>query len=399
MRRLLPTLLLSAIAIAASAELPTTGYYRVQNQTTTRYVYVRDNKGRIDVGATTADYDAIWLIKDDERPHYDASGIIYLNRRSANGNEYDLEAQGTSVHELISMYPSIYEITPGTFRIGGTSNGLTKFLSDGEANLDVERSFLRDAGGASAQTRQQWSVFPVADSYFGIIPAVSSAATGKGYATFYADFPYATLSQGMKLYAVVKVGDGQAALREVEGIIPNATPLVIEVSGSTASDNRLDIGGTATATAPADNMLVGVYFNNTYSRSHWNVVEYDPATMRVLGLTSDGQPGFITAGSDLKYIAANTAYLSVPAGTDAELRLVSEDEFSSINEVSADRKLKVAVHGLTVTVSGASRVEIVNLAGRTVANATVSTGAATFTLPAHGIYLLRTPGAVSKLTL
>ena len=46
-----------------------------KNQTTKRYTYVRDNKGRIDVGATTADYDAIWLIKDDERPHYDPSGV------------------------------------------------------------------------------------------------------------------------------------------------------------------------------------------------------------------------------------------------------------------------------------------------------------------------------------
>lgn len=107
MNKFLPVLLLSVISLPAAAALPPTGYYRVQNQTTKRYTYVRDNKGRIDVGATTADYDAIWLIKDDERPHYDPSGIIRLIQKG--GSRYDIEAQGTSVYDLIEMLPSIYE--------------------------------------------------------------------------------------------------------------------------------------------------------------------------------------------------------------------------------------------------------------------------------------------------
>ena len=148
MNKFLPVLLLSVISLPAAAALPPTGYYRVQNQTTKRYTYVRDNKGRIDVGATTADYDAIWLIKDDERPHYDPSGIIRLIQKG--GSRYDIEAQGTSVYDLIEMLPSIYDVNGQHYRIGGTSNGMTKYLCDGEANLEKELSFPRDAGGTAA---------------------------------------------------------------------------------------------------------------------------------------------------------------------------------------------------------------------------------------------------------
>lgn len=430
MRKLLPALLLTLTATPlTSGELPSTGYYRVQNRTTTRYAYVRDNKGKIDYGATTADYDAIWLIKGEERTHYDPSCIIYFNHRS--GYEYDLEAQGTSVYEIIDMLPHIYAVGD-YYKIGGTASGTTKYLSDGESNLYIERSFPRDAGGDAAKERQKWDIYPVADSYFGIMPTVTVEG-GKGYATFYADFPYAMQSQGMKAYAVVKVGYGQAAIREVSGTIPNATPLLVEVSGATASDNRLAIGGAPTATPPADNQLVGVYFQNTHSRAHWNVVEYDPTTMRVLGLTADGQPGFITAGSDLAYIDANTAYLVVPEGTDAELRIVLEDQFtipdpdpepdpdpdpdpepdpdpdpdpnpdpdpdpdpSGINEAPADASgVSIAIDGLTVSVKAHGVAEIYDITGRKVASLPAGGGCAT--VPHSGIYLLRTPAAVSKL--
>lgn len=406
--RKLHTALLLLLALSASAADPETGYYRVQNRTTTRYVYVRDNKGRIDVGATTADYNSIWLIKDDERPHYDPSGIIHIVHKESNA--YDLEAQGTSVYNLIEMLPHIYRPNNDYYKIGGTSNGTTKYLSDGESNIYIEQSFPSDANSSEAAIlRQRWDIFPVADSYFGIRPAIE--AGGRRYATFYADFPYAATAAGMKFYAVVRVGYGQAAISEVSGTVGNATPLLVELAGATAADNTLSIGGTPTATVPEGNMLVGVYFKNTSSAAHRNVVAYDPATMRVLGVTSDGKPGFITA-TGLSYVDANTAYLSVPEGTDAELRLVAESEFtipdpdpdpdpdpSGINSVNADGSgVTVTVDGLAVTVVSPTAVAIYNIAGRTVA--TLPAGGGTATIPAHGIYLLRTAAAaVHKLIL
>lgn len=406
MKKLLPFLLISAVSIPSEAALPASGYYRVQNSTTSRYVYVRDNKGDIDVGATTADYDAIWLLKDVERIHYDASGIIRLNHK--NGNEYDIESQGTSVYKLIEMYPHIYDRGNGLYKIGGTAHGTTKYLSDGEGNLDKERSFPRDGGGAQAVQRQNWKIMPVEQSYFGIKPSARTS-DGKYYGTIYADFPFTTLSDGMKIYVVTKSGNGMAAIKEVKGRVPVASPLLIECAGATPADNKLSIGGNPDANI-SGNTLTGVYFNNTDSKKHWNVVEYDPQTMRVLGVTSDGKAGFVTAGADLKYIPANTAYLKVPAGTASELRLVSEEEFESaaIDDITADHTadIDIKINGLDVTlsasgnVSSALEIEIIDVAGHVVATGALNASSScTITLPAHGLYILRTPSGARKFLL
>ena len=336
----------------------------------------------------------------EERTHYDASGIIRLIHHS--GSEYDIEGQGTSVYSLIDMYPRIYEMTAGVYKIGGTAHGTTKYLSDGESNLDEEISWPRDAGGAGATQRQRWSIFPVADSYFGIKPTVE--VNGTYYATIYGDFPFSTQSAGMKLYTVTKTGQGMAAVHEITGTVPQATPLLVECKGATPSDNRLNIGATPTATING-NLLNGVYFENTFDKRHWNTVNYDKETMRVLGLTASGEPGFITAGDDLKYIPANTAYIKVQPGTDAELRIVSEEEYEQsagieITTADADTPVvSITVEGLTVSLSCTDadvEVEILDLAGHTVARAVTPS---VVTLSAHGLYIVRTPAGSRKLLL
>lgn len=405
MNKILSSTLLSIITLTSYAAQPESGYYRVQNIATQRYVYVRDNTGEVNVGATTADYDAIWLIMGEERTHYDASGIIRLKHK--DGYEYDIEGQGTSVYNLIEMYPCIYEISEGVYKIGGTAKGVTKYLSDGESNLDEELSFPRDAGGTSAVQRQRWSIRPVSESYFGISPTVES--NGTYYATFYGDFPFSTKSTGMKLYTITKVGHGMAAVKEVTGTVPEATPLLIECKSSQVEGNLITIGETPTATI-GDNQLIGVYFNNTlYKNSHWNVVNYDKNTMRVLGTTTDGKPGFVTASSDLKYITANTAYISVPEGSEAEFTLVSEEEydsFAAIEGISADdaNAIGVSADGLNVTVTSATsapvKVCVADIAGHVLGNVSVSASApATIALPKHGIYIVHAAGTTRKLKL
>jgi hypothetical protein len=404
MNKILSTALISVISLTSYAAQPETGYYRVQNIATKRYVYVRDNKGEVNVGATTADYDAIWLIMGEERTHYDASGIIHLNHRS--GYEYDIESQGTSVYNLIKMWPCIYEMTEGVYKIGGTAKGTTKYLSDGESNLDEELSFPRDAGGSSATQRQRWSIVPVAESYFGISPTVD--CNGTYYTTFYGDFPFSTKSEGMKLYAITKVGHGMAAVKEVKGTVPAATPLLVECKSKEVESNLITIGGEATDTV-SGNRLIGVYFNNTYDEIHWNVVEYDKNTMRVLGTTAEGKPGFVTASDDLKYITANTAYISVPEGSDAEFALVSEDEYDSFSAIEgvyydAAGAVSVSVNGLeltlTSTASAPVKVSVADIAGRVVSNITVSAAApATVALPGHGVYVVHSADTTRKLKL
>ena len=49
--------------------------------------------------------------------------------------------------------------------------------------------------------------------------------------------------------------------------------------------------------------------------------------MRVLGTLSDGSLGFVTA--DIQYLPANKAYLKVPAGSAKEIRIITEEEYST----------------------------------------------------------------------
>ena len=63
------TLLLSSLlsVTAAFAQLNGDGYYRVHNKVTERYVYVTDDKGKLDYATTSADMYAIQLWKDFEK--------------------------------------------------------------------------------------------------------------------------------------------------------------------------------------------------------------------------------------------------------------------------------------------------------------------------------------------
>lgn len=334
-RVLFPALMLSmAIGIQAGTSPITTGYYHVQNASTKRYVYVRDDYGAVNEAATTADYDAIWLLSGEERPHYDPSGIIYID--VIEGNKCNMKAQGTSVYDLLSIYPDIVPspVENGIYKIGGSAKGITKYLSDGESNLDEEMSFLRDAGGTSAKDRQRWMFHPVANIPFGIKPTVTTA-DGRKFASFFADFPITAKSAGVKIYAITRTANGYAAYTQVNGTVAAGTPVIIECPTSAPESNLITIGGSGST--PAQNALVGVYFQNTYAKGpHWDVVNNDPSTMRVLGKTASGEIGFVT--SSAKYIDPNTGYLRVQPGTPSEVRIVTEQEFdiSGIDEIIGD---------------------------------------------------------------
>ena len=58
--------------------------------------------------------------------------------------------------------------------------------------------------------------------YFGIKPEVTSGR--EGICHILCRLPYTTQSEGMKMYTVVKTGNGMAALREATGVIPEALP-------------------------------------------------------------------------------------------------------------------------------------------------------------------------------
>lgn len=114
-------------------------------------------------------------------------------------------------------------------------------------------------------------------------------------------------------------------LEEITGTVPAGTPVIMECSTNAPSTNRLNVGGTAPQIS--DNKLNGVYFNCSLG-GHINRIEYDKATMRVLGICSDGSLGFITDES-LDYIPANSCYIRVDKGSPDEYKFVSAAEFQA----------------------------------------------------------------------
>ena len=313
---LLATLALTSIA--SLAEVNGDGYYRIQNYKTTRYVYVTDNKGRLDYATTTADMGAIELWLGLDKAACDPATVCYV--KSISGSQYDVQAQGTGIYEIISTYVKLRKNSDGTYLAYGEKSGMTKYLGDGEKG-DCDRGVM--SSEVSGDYRKWW-IKPINtdDNYFGV--KADLAVGGKHYRSFYTEFPYSFASSGMKAYYISKVDNGMAVMKELTDGVPGGTPVFIETSSDQPVNCKLNIGGVS-GSNPSDNKLTGVYFNTYNGPSHTNRVAYNPNTMRVLGKTSDGKLGFITAVLD--YIPANSSYLKVAAGTAAELKIVTEAEY------------------------------------------------------------------------
>lgn len=304
--------------VSAFAQLNGDGYYRLQNYMSKRYAYVTDDKGSLNYTATTADMNAIQLWKGFEKASSDPATVIYL--KNVDSNKYDIQAQGTGLYAMLQSHITIRAASNGTYYAYATSSGLTKYLGDGE-KADCDDGVL--SGETSGQWRC-WYITPVdasGSNYFGVKAEISVG--GSYYQPFYTSFPYSFVSSDMKAYYISKVDNGMAVMKEITGTIPAATPVFIKASSADPANNKLNIGGSAGAVA--GNLLKGVYFNNSM-KTHYNRVAYDASTMRMLGVTSDGSIGYVTASID--FVPANVSYLSVPAGTPAELKIVTEEEYN-----------------------------------------------------------------------
>lgn len=396
MKSILTTFFASAVALSSFAGVHEgEGYYRVQNFLTERYIYVTDNRGSLNMQATTAELGAIEIWKGYEKTISDPATVIYVKDLDGKGRDFDLQTQGTGVKTIIDYPVSIIEnasTKPLTHRIFGRNSGLTRYIGDGTGSPAVIKN---ERGYASSQLQPNdkanfWILHKITtdgNQYFGVDPEINVG--GDYYTTIFAGFPFSTASDGMKAYYVSKVGNGMAALKEISGTVPTGTPVIIKCSASTPSGNRLNIGGSASAIS--GNRLGGVYFNNT-SLKHKNQTPYDKETMRVLGTLSDGTVGFVT--SDIKFLPRNKAYLTVPAGSPAEIRLVSEEEFdkSAIITVKTD-KVSMRIEGMTLYVDGDAAVEVYTVTGQLVRRGRFSS----LQLPAPGIYIVKSGATVAKL--
>ena len=347
------TAILALIAIPTIAQISGDGYYRIQNNGSERYITITDNVlNNISTSSTIIDYGNITTWYWDNIKSNPAS-IIYIK---AVGSEYDISAQGISVHDITGgkayvqlnqrgSDKSIYLIQASATQ-GGVS--VSKTLYDGSTTDEYD--YVNDDGKT---THQYWRIKPVNtdDNYIGITPTVQ---TNDGwYGTIYASFPFKLVSSGMTAYYVDGVQTGQFQLKEVtDEVKPAATPMIIKCSTNDAAQNKI-LPVDAATTAPTDNKLSGTYFASSL-RNHVVRVEFDKNTMRVLGKDASGNLIFTEAESSYltksKYIPKNTAYLYDASGLSGDYVLVSRDTYSGITNIEATPQ-ESAVKG-TFTLSG-----------------------------------------------
>lgn len=313
------------------------GYYRVRNLTTERYIYVTDNKDYYDIAHDKEDFQGIQLWKDAAKAAKSPASVIFIEELYPGG--FDLKAQGTGVYDLTGYCVNVTKKSDGTYEVSASRSGVTKFLSDDRTNSSDQGKL----GTSGTAKYRRWIVDKIeanhATNYVGISPTITFS--GKYYQTFYASFPFRTISPGMRVYYISDVEGDLALIQEIEGDVPAATPVIIECASANATDNRIEPLPTTTARV-TDNLLCGVYFCNG-KRPQESVdayTKFDAATMRILTVAdgklvmSDNAPERLQEIMVNDYtlyeqvpaicIPANTCYFKANANTPKQVFLTSD---------------------------------------------------------------------------
>ena len=325
------------------------GYYRINNLATGRYIYVTDNKDYYDITHDQEDFQAIQLWKDANKAINAPASVIYIKQV---GSQYDLMAQGTGVNSLTGYYVSVSAKGNGIYDVYATKKGVEKHLAD------LTKSKVKEKGKMGVKQDGAYSLWVVdkietnhATNYVGITPTIE--LNGKYYQPFYAAFPFKAVSPDMHIY-YISVADGEMALlQEIEGDVPASTPVLIECASANASDNRIELLNSTSASVTG-NKLVGVYFcNGERPKSSTDAYTlFDAAKMRIFSVENgklvltDNAPdrladtevnNYETWETDwVKCIPANTCYYKAKASTPSVIELTSDP--TSIGAISGSNE-------------------------------------------------------------
>lgn len=342
----LTTILITSFA---KAQQISDGYYRIQNNASERYITINnDIIGEVNMSDTKADLTNIVTWRGFENVESNPAAVIYV---SAVDSKYNLSAQGTSIYKIAGgrTYLDIIHRVADCYLLSVSYKGVGGKLKDS--------SDSRTKGSVThAQQVDEYMLWKLkeintTDNYLGLKPTVE---TNDGwYGTIYAEFPFKVISEGIKVYYVDGVHEGQFQLNEItDDIKPGATPLVFKCSSNDPANNKIQPVYTTT-TAPTDNKLKGTYFA-CETNGHEKYVEYNKKTMRVLGV--DAKKNLVLTTASDSYLAnewlipANTCYLEDTKGLSGDFKFVTRDEFTGISSIKASTK-KNAVKG-TFTLSG-----------------------------------------------
>ena len=204
-----------------------------------------------------------------------------------------------------------------------------------DVNYGPQFGFVNSDGYQDESVRDKWTFLPVdgADNYFGVNGQVSDAE-GLWYAAVSWAFPV-TLSSGMKAYYVEDVldfGKSQIKRHEItDEVIPAMTPMVIQLNGETAADNKVTLV-LEEATNVIDGNVLHCATDSLGTLLGFDIPRTDPH-FYVLGV-KEGKIGLVEASQT--HFDANTAYYYLndsykqqnPSGF-----LEMADEVSAINSI------------------------------------------------------------------
>ena len=352
MKRVIISALVSILTpTLATAQLSGNGFYRVQNNASHRYITINDDIiGQVNKSSTTADLSNIVTWRGFDYVKSNPASIIYIE--SVSG-KYNLSAQGTSVYKIAGgrAYVDIKDKGDGTYSFSVSYSGAQVYLYDDTKSND--KGGVRQS--SSNQDYRYWKLLPIntSDNYLGLQPTVQVGDSY--YGTLYADYAFKRVSDGIKIYYINAEDEGRCRLKEITSeVIPAATPIIFKCSSNDPAQNMV-MPVTDEAEKPTDNYLAGTYFASTTNK-HKEFVEYDDATMHVLGVGADGQLSFVTAKStdlvnDGQHIPMNTCWLRVFNNLTGDFTVLDESQYAGISTINTDKEIGTSKQG-TFSLSG-----------------------------------------------
>ena len=352
MKRVIISALVSILTpTLATAQLSGNGFYRIQNNASQRYITINDDIiGQVNTSSTTADLSNIVTWRGFDYVKSNPASIIYIE---SVGSKYNLSAQGTSVYKIAGgrTYIDITDKGGNTYEFSVSYSGAKIKLYDDSKSAD--KGGVRQS--SSDQSYALWRMLPIntSDNYLGLQPTVQVGDSY--YGTLYADYAFKRVSDGIKIYYINAEDEGRCRLKEITSeVIPAATPIIFKCSSNDPAQNMV-MPVTDEAEKPTDNYLAGTYFASTTNK-HKEYVEYDDATMHVLGVGADGQLSFVTAKStdlvnDGQHIPMNTCWLRLFNNLTGEFTVLDESQYAGISTINTDKEIGTSKQG-TFSLSG-----------------------------------------------
>lgn len=342
MKKITLLLLLACISIGTMhAQVKGNGYYRIQNAKTERYMSLTTTETTgISMQTTTVDCKALLTKKKWDDVSTDPGTIFYIENKG--DNQYNIKNQGSSLYDMINYYIRLWYLKDANvYRAYQSKSGGIVYLSELYEDYTLGRDTCYVDNNTSETLNWKITAVDCEDNYLGVKPTMS--ANGKYYASYYAGFPFSVASPNMKVYYIssIDVKEGTATYKELTGIIPASTPVIIECGSKNPAENKLK-PEVKNPTAVKGNILKGVYFCVGFKMSgHFTSTKFEPTTMRLLSIDENGSLVFnndeanaytvmIKEGASrpkypyIKAIPHNTAYLPVSANCPKSLKLVKE---------------------------------------------------------------------------